>query len=215
MAQEIIYPYGSKAVNVTAGEYLEVAALEGKAKIYLGVDDPNMPLTYTYSQTIENEQVTLGTYSTDQMVRIDAKAGPVYYNTGAAPEVVVPFTETPVVYQGTPTAATVTATLTPAQLRTGIITDQGGGAAVALTLPDGADMDDAFPDIAIDQGFDVSVINISTAAADVITMTSPGADFTIVGNAIIAANTAVTDNSQGLFRARRTAADTWVLYRMA
>lgn len=87
MAQETIYDYGTQEFVIPAGDYAAVASLNGKAKIYLGVDDPNMPLTYSYSQTIEDEQVLLGTYTTDKAVRVVNSAGTVLYNVDGSPQI--------------------------------------------------------------------------------------------------------------------------------
>lgn len=87
MAQVTIYPWGIKEFTITAGDYAAVAALDGKAKIYLGVNDPNMPTTFSYSQTIEDEQVLLGTYSTDQEVRVVNGAGTVIYQVDGSPQI--------------------------------------------------------------------------------------------------------------------------------
>lgn len=87
MAQVTVYPWGIKEFTITAGDYAAVAALDGKAKIYLGVNDPNMPTTFSYSQTIEDEQVLLGTYSTDQEVRVVNGAGTVIYQVDGSPQI--------------------------------------------------------------------------------------------------------------------------------
>ena len=87
MAQVTIYSYGTREFVIPAGDYAAVAALNGKAKIYLGVNDPNMPLTYSYSQTIEDEQVLLGTYTTDKAVRVVNGAGTVLYNVDGSPQI--------------------------------------------------------------------------------------------------------------------------------
>lgn len=137
MTQVIIYPYGSKEVNVPVGEYIQIAALSGKAKIYLGVDDPNMPLTYSYSQTLNKTQVTLGTYSTDKMVKIDAGPGQVIYDVGSSPSI------TQTVGTLTPTSdgdATTTDQITAAglfALNTAQVLDMAD-ATVQLTLDTGA-----------------------------------------------------------------------------
>ena len=137
MTQVIIYPYGTKDVNVPVGEYIKIASLEGKAKIYLGVDDPNMPLTYSYSQTLNQTQVTLGTYSTDKMIRIDAGAGQVIYDVGSSPSI------TQTVGTLSPTSdgdATTTDQITAAglfALNTAQVLDMAD-ATVQLTLDTGA-----------------------------------------------------------------------------
>jgi hypothetical protein len=83
--------------------------------------------------------------------------------------------------QGAPHAATVSATLTAAQLLTRIITvNQGGAAASELTLPLATAMDTGFSDAGADGAFDFNVINISTVAAeDATILTNTG--WTLVG----------------------------------
>lgn len=116
--------------------------------------------------------------------------------------------------QGNVTAKTVSATLTGAELLTGIITvAQGGGAASALQLPLATALDTAVSSAANDY-FDFSLINISTVAAETASITT-NTGWTLVGNMLLAANTAVTDNSQGRFRARKTGTGAWTLYRIS
>lgn len=117
--------------------------------------------------------------------------------------------------QGAPAAKTTSTTLTAAELADQIITvNQGAGAPSALQLPTGADMDTEFDTLVPDQSFDFSLINISAVAAETASITT-NTGWTLVGNMLVAANTAITDISQGRFRARQTAAATWTLYRIA
>jgi len=119
--------------------------------------------------------------------------------------------------QATPTAETTAATLTIAELLTGIITGtHAAGATQAYTLPTGT-LSDAGVDIDADQSFEWSLINLSAAAADTITVTA-GAGHTIVGNPIVQSahvSTGGIYGSSGLFRSRKTAANTFVTYRIA
>jgi len=118
------------------------------------------------------------------------------------------------VNQGAPHAATTDALLTAAQVLTGIITVDGAGSATtAQQLPTAANMDLALPDAAAGDAFDFSVINISTDAAEICTITT-NTGWTLVGNVTLAANSATTTNSFGSFRARKTGAAAWTLYRM-
>lgn len=121
--------------------------------------------------------------------------------------------------QPTPTAETGVATITIADILTGIVTlTHTTGATVALTLDTGTAMDAGMPaSFGTDQYIDWSLINLSAAAADTGTVTA-AADHTIVGNAIVQsvhATTGLIYGSSGLFRSRRTAATTWVTYRIA
>lgn len=120
--------------------------------------------------------------------------------------------------QPTPTAKTTSTTLTAAELLTGIITgNQGAAGAAAYTLPLATDLETAlialYPGLQNNDSFDISFINISTNAAEVITVTT-NTGWTLVGDMTLAAN-ATGDQSGGLFRARRTSATTYVLYRVA
>jgi hypothetical protein len=119
-----------------------------------------------------------------------------------------------IISQGSPAAKTVSATLTAAEIESKIITvNQGAGATSALQLPLATDMSTQFATMSVDQAFDFSLINISTTAAETASITT-NTGWTLVGNMLVAANTAITDNSQGRFRARKTGASTWVLYRI-
>lgn len=116
--------------------------------------------------------------------------------------------------QGAPAAKTTSTTLTAAELLTGIITvNQGGGATSSLTLPTGTAIDAAVS-MAVGDSFEFSVINISTVAAedaDILVNT----DVTIVGSAAIQSNDAITSKSSGRFRARKTATNTFIVYRLS
>ena len=113
--------------------------------------------------------------------------------------------------QSTPTnVAAGASTLTAAQIATGIFTGNPGSSAAAYTLPTGALMDATFVNAKVDSAFDFSVINVDGSGSGVITMTAV-TGWTLVGLATIAATAGTT----GRFRARRTAAATWTLYRLA
>lgn len=119
------------------------------------------------------------------------------------------------VNQGAPAAKTVSATLTAAEVLTGIITvNQGAGAASALQLPLATGMDTAMPDSAAGDAFDFSLINISTVAAEDASITT-NTGWTLVGNMDVASNAAATDKSAGQFRAHKTGAGAWTLYRLS
>lgn len=120
----------------------------------------------------------------------------------------------PRLYQGTPAAKSTSTTLTAAELLTGIITvNQAGGASSALQLPTVANLNLALPEKPAGYAFDFSVINISTVAAEDATITT-NTGWTLVGNIDIASNAAATDKSTGRFRARKTSATAWTLYRL-
>ena len=118
--------------------------------------------------------------------------------------------------QAAPAAKTTSTTLTAAELLGRLITgNQGAAGAAAYTLPLATDLETALlaahPGLANDDSFDFSVINISTNALEIITMTT-NTGWTLVGDMTIAPVIA-GDQSSGTLRARRTAANTYSLYR--
>ena len=106
--------------------------------------------------------------------------------------------------QQAPVAKTAAATLTAAELATGIITYTG--AAVALTMPLGTDLDAAFSSMKVNSSFDFHIINIGGTNAATVTANT---GVTLVGVAAVAANTACN------WRVRKTADATFVAYRVA
>jgi heme A synthase len=106
--------------------------------------------------------------------------------------------------QVTPTAKTAAATLTAAELATGIITFDG--TAGAFTVPTGALLDVAFPSMKVNSSFEFNIINLDSTDAATVTASTGS---TLVGVAAVAANTACT------WRVRKTADATYVFYRVA
>ena len=106
--------------------------------------------------------------------------------------------------QSAPIAKTAAATLTAAELANGIITYTG--AAVALTLPLGTDLDAAFPSMKVNSCFDFYIIN--TGATNAATVTA-NTGVTLVGVAAVSAATSCN------WRVRKTADATYVAYRIA
>jgi hypothetical protein len=105
--------------------------------------------------------------------------------------------------QPAPAAVNASATLTVANLQARIITSTTA-AAVTGTLPTGTLMDGWYAG-ATDMSVDWSVIN--TGATNTFTVAA-GTGHTVVGNMVVAVS------STSLFRSRRTAANTWVTYRV-
>jgi hypothetical protein len=110
--------------------------------------------------------------------------------------------------QPTPSAIDASATLTIAQLLTGIITTNSA-TAVAFTLPTGTLTDAGILGglLSVNQSFDWNIINTGSAVG-VVTV-SGGTGNTLVGSGVLAITTSAT------FRTRKTAANTFVTYRVA
>ncbi|MES0207921.1 hypothetical protein NKJ93_02325 [Mesorhizobium sp. M0028] len=117
--------------------------------------------------------------------------------------------------QAVPAAKTVTAAITAAELIAGLITTTGVTAPSVHQLPTGALIEAALPGIATGDSFDFTLINTGTGASDDATITV-NTGVTIVGNPTVGALTDATIISgSGTFRARRSAADTFVVYRLS
>ena len=121
------------------------------------------------------------------------------------------------VIQPTPNAQTTSGTLTIAGLLTGIITGtHSTGSTATYTLPTG-DACELGGDFLIDQSFEWSLINLSLAVADTITIAA-NTGHTIVGNSIVQSAHADSGGkwgSSGLFRTRKIAKNTFITYRIS
>lgn len=107
--------------------------------------------------------------------------------------------------QSAPVAKTAAATLTAAELTNGIITFTAGAAA-NLTLPTVAALETLVSAAKADSCFDFSIIDLGgVGQATVVTNTG----WTLVGSMAVTANQGVR------FRARKTGASAWTLYRIA
>jgi hypothetical protein len=122
----------------------------------------------------------------------------------AAPVEALRITNDKVIAYNQPTPATyaAAATLTIANLKTGIITYTG--AAATLTLPTGTLMEGGFSGIYTNMAFEWSVINTGAGICTV----AAGTAHTIVGSDTIAIG------ASARFASRRTAANTFVSYRL-
>jgi hypothetical protein len=108
--------------------------------------------------------------------------------------------------QVTPGTLNASGTLTAALMLTGLVTSTTG-AAVAATLDIATAMDTAFGASAPNNlAFDFSVIN--TGGANAFTV-GTAAGWTLVGNMVVALSTSAR------FRARKTGAGAWTMYRIS
>jgi hypothetical protein len=117
--------------------------------------------------------------------------------------------------QAVPAAKTTTAAITAGELAAGLITTTGATGPSVHQLPTGTLIDAEFPGIAIGDSFDFHIINTGTGAATDATITV-NTDVTIVGNPTVGSLVdATVDTGSATFRARRSAANTYVVYRIA
>lgn len=195
----IIYPQGSATVTIQAAESIAVFT-EGSADVFQIVGYPNLPSTQDLAGTVVNGVTVFGPYASGATIVIEAGAAGALYEVGVAP--VIAETKASQV-QGAPVAVDVTGAISAAAILGGIVTSTTA-AAVAGTVPTGTVMD-AATEMAVGDSFDWSVI---ATGANAFTVTA-ASGHTLVGTAVVATVTS------GLFRTRKTAANTFVTYRLA
>ena len=123
-------------------------------------------------------------------------------------------TEVQIRTQATPATATVTATLTTAQILNGILLGTPTTTAAAYTLPLCTDLDAAVPSAKNNSCFDFTVINTNGSGGGVITITT-NTGWTLVGDMDFSANSGATTKSAGRLRARKTGTGAWTIYRLS
>ena len=206
-----IHPNGLARIIVNAGDRIAVYSRQ-TVKVFQIVGRPNraeklnliqlVPADTEYRSAIFTNGATLG---------IEAGVAEVLYALGTGAVITENIRRRA---QPAPTAMTVTADITTAGLLSGLIVGtHAAGATQTYTLPTGALMDAAF-ELDIDESIDWALINASAAAADTITLAAAASGHTIVGAVVIVSANSAPDNTAA-YRTRKTAADTFVTYRIA
>lgn len=196
-----IYPFGNSGeVAVAASDKVAVWSL-APYKVYQKVGYPNYPDTWDLIKVgAANESYVSSAFSAAGIVRIEAGASDVFYQAGTSAVAL----EVKNLRKTTAGALNATGTLTMDLMLGGVVTSTTA-AAVTATTPTGAQID-ASIEIAIGESFDFSAVN--TGGANAFTVTAGASGVTVAGLAAVAANTS------GTFRVVKTAADTFVIYRI-
>jgi hypothetical protein len=199
----IVYPQGTVQFNLTATQSVAVLTAD-VATVSRIVGYPNQPnskaVLGTVAAATAPAQTVFGPYTGGATIVIDAGAAPVFYDVGVAPQTderLLTFV------QADPVALNATGAVTAAAMLGGLVTSTTA-AAVAGTVPTGTVMD-AASTFAINDSFDWSVI---ATGANAFTVTA-ATDHTLVGTMAVATATS------GRFRTRKTAAATFVTYRIS
>lgn len=174
-------------------------------KIYqLSQGSPNVPSVKSllFSGSGAYNSAVLSS-SVGTSVIIQGGERPVYYATGTAPAIPEALGLENV--QGTPGTLNATGTLTCALILSGIVTSSTAAAVVA-TVDTGTAMDAALDSAAINDAVFWSAINTGGSNAFTVTAAS---GHTLVGSGVVALSTSAR------FLSRRTAAATWVTYRLS
>jgi hypothetical protein len=116
--------------------------------------------------------------------------------------------------QTTPATATVTATLTTAQLLNGIILGTPTTTAAAYTLPLATDVDAVVSSAKVNSSFDFVVVNTNGSGGGVITITT-NTGWTIGSSGSQGLMTVTTAGTAQTYRAVKSGDGAWALYRVA
>ena len=197
------YLVGGGRVQITIPATESVAVYtQGTAQVSRSSGFVNQPDSVSLLDTISNEQAVFGSYTSGATIIIEAIGGlPVFYEIGAAPIVKQERVSAPI--QTTPVALNATGAVTTAAIIGGILTSTTG-AAVAGTVPTGTVLD-AASEWNIDESVDWAIIN---TGANTFTVTAA------TGHTLSGTMTVVTVVS-AQFRTRKTAANTFVTYRLS
>jgi hypothetical protein len=202
MSYQVIFTQGTAVVTVPAGQKIAVQAFS-PASVFQEVGYPNFPESQDLLTVVENTTYVSPAFTNATIVTIQAGASGANYAVGTAPTISNNGNWQP---QGAPANIADGASMaaTAANVLTSIITATPT-ASRDIQLPTGAALDLA-TEFAIDDSFDFSVI---TLAAFALTLTV-NTGVTIVGSPATGAGA----GAAARFRIRKTAASTFVVYRI-
>ena len=205
MASFFVLPFGNSGdINIPAGESLAVAC-QGQAQVWRKTGFPNYPETTTLIGTVVNGQTVFGPYTPAATLIVEASGGVnAFYEVGTAPQVQTGRLISGVQADPLNIADGGSMLHTPGGMLGGLVTATPT-AGRNIQLPTGAAMDLA-SSFAINDFFDWSVITLAAFALT----TTVNTGHTLVGSGA----TAATSGSPARFRTRKTAADTFVTYRI-
>jgi hypothetical protein len=201
----VIAVNGRATVIVPAADSIAVYT-QGQAQVSRTLGYPNYPDQTTLIGTVTNGQTVFGSYASGATIVVEAVGAlPVFYEVGVSPQVQQGRLNAQA--QGAPAnvADGGSMLLTAADILSGIVTATPTTGR-NVQLPTGANMD-LGTEFAIGDSIDWSLITLAAFALTITVNTT----MTIVG----AAATAGTAGAAARFRTRKTAADTFVTYRLA
>ncbi len=208
----VVAPFGTVSITLAANDKIAIES-QDTVKVYQIKTYVNYPPTREKVAEADGGGQTVTAALAAGTYELEAGAFVAYYEVGSAPVVDTRIAKR---IQGTPIAKTTAVTLTIAELMQGIITGtHAAGATQAYTLPTGA-LSEAGAQWDANEAFDWTLINLSAAALDTITITA-GAQHTLVGEGIVQSAHATTGQlygSSGTFRTRRVSAGVFETYRL-
>jgi hypothetical protein len=203
MSYQVIFAQGTAVVTVPAGEKIAVQSYS-PASVFQEVGYPNFPESQDLLTVVENTTYVSAAFTNATSVTIQAGASGAYYSVGVAPDISNNGNWQP---QGDPANIADGGSMiaTAANVLTGIVTSTLTQAR-NLQLPTGTNLDLA-TEWAIGDSFDVTFMTLGAFAMTITVNT----DVTIVGNPTSAA----TAGSAMRVRLRKTAANTFIAYRLS
>lgn len=202
MSSTVVYAQGSKTVTLAANESIAVYA-KSACQVYRSTGYPQFPTQSALIGTVTDGQTVFGPYTSGAVITVSPGASNAMYEVGLAPNVIE--VTSGWTTNAAPGTLNATGTLTAALIQGRIVTSSTA-AAVTATLDTGSVMDTA-GDFAIGDEFIWSVIN--TGGANAFTVTAALSGHTVVGAG------AVANTTSGTFLTRKTAANTFVTYRIS
>lgn len=215
-----VYPNGNATFIVPASQNLNVATRgRGNARVMQQVGGPGNNDAPRYQEMtgspLTNGEVVFGPFTNATTVRVESQVDFVYYSVGAngvSYPCKIPGPGA-AVYQLAPVTYSTTTTVLASDILNGIIeATNTSGATEAYTLPTGTLLD-AAAGLQINQGVEFTIINLSTSANDTITVTA-GSGNTIIGDKVIQIAAQTTGCASARYRSVKTAANTFVTYRV-
>lgn len=196
----LIYNQGTATVTVPATGSITVWTRDSATIKQLVVTPNHPPSQGILGYARNGVPATFGPFTLATQIEINGSAGDTFFSYGISPAVGEILASQ---YQATPVALNATGAITAAAIFGGILTSTTG-AAVAGTVPTGAVME-AATNLAVGDSFDWSVIN---TGGNTFTVTA-ATGHTLVGVA------AVVTVTSALFRTVKTAASTFITYRLS
>ena len=202
MSYQVIFTQGTAVVTVPAGQKIAVQAFS-PALVFQQVGFPNFPDSQDLLTTVENTTYVSPAFTNATIVTIQAGASGAFYSTGTAPTIGNDGN-----WQSQPAPANIadggSMVMTAAELLTSIVTATPTTGR-NIQLPTAADLEAATV-FAVNDSFDFSLITLAAFALTITVNTG----VTIVGGAATGAGS----GSAARFRIRKTAANTFVVYRI-
>jgi len=202
MSYQVIFTQGTATVTVPAGQKIAIQSFS-PANVFQEVGFPNFPESQDLLTVVDNATYISSAFTNATNVTIQAGASGVLYSVGVAPQIGNDGN-----WQNQPAPANIadggSMVMTAAELLTSIITATPTTGR-NIQLPTAATLEAATV-FAIDDSFDFSLITLAAFALTITVNTG----VTIVGGAA----TGATSGAAARFRLRKTAANTFIVYRI-